>query len=80
MTRNSYGNKQYIAVEGLDKAMTLAKAIMEAHDCQVLIQYDDCNIYVVSWANRYGDNSGECFVFMDEDAQERWDDANATSN
>lgn len=79
MTRNSYGNKQYIAVEGLDKAMALAKAIMEAHDCQVLIQYDDCNIYIVSWANRYG-NEGECFVFMDEDAQERWDDANVTSN
>ena len=80
MTRNSYGKKQYIAVEGLDKAMTLAKAIMEAHDCQVLIQYDDCNIYVVSWATRYSDNSGECFVFMDENAQERWDDVNATSN
>lgn len=79
MTRNSYGRKQYIAVEGLDKAMTLAKAIMEAHDCQVLIQYDDCNIYIVSWANRYG-NQGECFVFMDEDAQERWGDGEPTSD
>lgn len=79
MTHNSYGKKQYIAVEGLDKALTLAKAIMEAHDCQVLIQYDDCNIYIVSWANRYG-SQGECFVFMDEATQERWDDSNANSN
>lgn len=79
MTSNSYGKKQYIAVEGLDKALALAKAIMEAHDCQVLIQNDDCNVYVVSWANRYG-NDGECFVFMSEADQERWDELNATSN
>ena len=66
MTQQSYGNKQYIAVEGLDKALKLAKAIMEAHDCQVLIQLDDANIYIVSWANQYGcDWDGEQFVWMD---------------
>ena len=79
MTNYSYGNKQYIAVEGLDKALALAKAIMTAHDCQVLIQLDDCNIYIVSWANRYG-NDGECFVFMDEIDQEKWDELKATSD
>lgn len=79
MTAYSYGNKQYIAVEGLDKALALAKAIMQAHDCQVLIQLDDCDIYIVSWANRYG-NDGECFVFMNEADQERWDELNATSD
>ena len=79
MTVHSYGDKQYIAVEGLDKALALAKAIMEAHDCQVLIQYDDCGIYVVSWACRYG-NDGECFVFMSEADQERWDELNFASN
>lgn len=80
MTVHSYGDKQYIAVEGLDKALALAKAIMQAHDCQVLIQLDDCDIYVVSWANRYLDNSGECFVFMSEADQERWDELNAISD
>ena len=79
MTFHSYGNKQYIAVEGLDKALALAKAIMEAHDCQVLIQNDDRGIYVVSWANRYG-NEGECFVFMSEADQEQWNELNAASN
>lgn len=79
MTNYSYGNKQYIAVEGLDKALALAKAIMEAHDCQVLIQNDDCDIYIVSWANRYG-NDGECFVFMNEADQEQWDELKAASN
>lgn len=81
MTRNSYGNKQYIAVVGIDKALALAKAIMEAHDCQVLIQNDDANIYIVSWANRYGSiDDGECFVFMNEADQERWDELNAASD
>lgn len=79
MTRNSYGDKQYIAVEGLDKALALAKAIMQAHDCQVLIQLDDADIYIVSWANRYG-NSGEQFVFMDEDQYEDWCDNQAANS
>ena len=75
MTNYSYGNRQYIAVQGRKKALELAGAIMEARDddCQVLIQLDDCDIYIVSWANRYGSNGGEAFVFMDENDQEKWD-------
>lgn len=67
MTENSYGDKQYIAVEGREAALKLAGAIMEARDCQVLIQYDDADIYIVSWANQYGSHGGERFVFMNED-------------
>ena len=74
MTRDSYGTKQYIAVEGLDKALTLAKAIMQAHDCQVLIQEDDCGVYIVSWANRYRDNTGEEFVWMNEPMLDDYDE------
>ena len=76
MTNYSYGNRQYIAVQGRKKALALAGAIMEARDddVQVLIQLDDCDIYIVSWANRYGSNGGEAFVFMDENDQEKWDD------
>lgn len=71
MTKQSYGNKQYIAVQGLDEAMELAKAIMQARDCQVLVQLDDADIYIVSWANRYDyDYDGEQFVWMDSDDYE----------
>ena len=79
MTKQSYGNKQYIAVEGLDKAMALAKAIMEARDCQVLIQRDDVDVYIVSWANRYGvDWDGEQFVWMNSGDYEDFLDWKAT--
>lgn len=70
MTCYSYGDKQYIAVQGKEKAFALASAIMDAHDCQVLIQLDDADIYIVSWANRYGPYDGEQFVFMNEDEYE----------
>lgn len=66
MMTDTYGSKRYIAVEGIDKAMELAKAIMKSHDCQVLVQLDDADIYIVSWANRYGPYDGETFVFMNE--------------
>lgn len=80
MTNYSYGPKQYIAVQGRDKAFALAADIMKArdNDCQVMVQYDDCDIYIVSWANRYGPNDGEAFVFMDEDDQEKWDNLKYT--
>ena len=74
MTNYSYGNKQYIAVEGMDKAFALAKAIMQARDCQVMIQLDDCDIYIVSWANRYSEFEGEQFTFMDADQLEDWEE------
>lgn len=77
MNRYSYGNKQYIAVEGLDKALQLMKALMEARECEVLLQRDDADIYVVSWANHYGDWSGESFIFMDELQLDEWLDYRA---
>lgn len=67
MMQNSYGPKQYVAIEGKDKAFTFAKALMEAHQCSVLVQYDDCDIYIVSWANYYGSDYQEHFVWMSED-------------
>lgn len=70
MTSNSYGNKQYVAVQGLDKALAFAKALMEAHECQVLIQLDDGDIYIVSWATRYDWNDGEQFVWFGEEDYE----------
>ena len=65
MTKLSYGNKQYIVVKGRDAAFKLAAAIMDARDCQVMVQLDDADIYIVSWANR-DDEWGEEFVWMDE--------------
>ena len=40
--------KNVIAVQGLDKAMKVAQALIEA-DYQVMIQLDDCDIYIVSY-------------------------------
>lgn len=80
MTPNSYGNKQYIAVQGREAAFKLAAAIMEARNCQVMVQCDDADIYIVSWANRYDDGSGEQFVFMDEGDQEMWSELKNNSN
>ena len=72
MMRDSYGPKQYVAVEGKEKAMAFAKALMEAHECSVLIQRDDADIYIVSWANYYGSDYYEHFVWMDDDQYEAY--------
>jgi hypothetical protein len=52
---------------------------MQARDCQVMVQLDDCDIYIVSWANRYSEFEGERFTFMSAEDAERWDDMKAGS-
>ena len=54
MMQNSYGPKQHVAIEGKETALAFAAALMEAHECSVLIQRNDDDIYIVSWANYYG--------------------------
>lgn len=47
----------YVAVEGLTDAMKLAKTLVEVGK-QVMVQLDDCNIYIVAYADnedRLGD-------------------------
>ena len=60
-----------IAVEGLDKAMKLAKTLIEC-DQQVMIQLDDVDIYIVAYAPE--SQWGEKFASLDEEEQEMIED------
>ena len=54
MQGNCENRDGYISVEGKDAALKLAKALLEANrDMQVLIQEDDCDIYIVTWADAH---------------------------
>ena len=63
--------EHYIAVEGLDKAMKLAKILIEC-DHQVMIQLDDVDIYIVAYASE--GPWGEKFAALDEEEQEMIED------
>ena len=50
--------RHYIAVEGREAALKVASALIE-QNYQVMIQLDDCNIYIVAYEDndsRYGGN------------------------
>ena len=50
--------RKYIAVEGREAALKMASALIE-QNYQVMIQLDDCNIYIVAYEYNdpsYGDN------------------------
>ena len=50
--------RHYIAVEGREAALKMASALIE-QNYQVMIQLDDCNIYIVAYECNdpsYGDN------------------------
>lgn len=50
--------RKYITVEGREAALKMASALLE-QDYQVMIQLDDCNIYIVAYEYNdpsYGDN------------------------
>lgn len=50
--------RHYIAVEGHEAALKVASALLE-QNYQVMIQLDDCNIYIVAYEDndpRYGSN------------------------
>ena len=60
-------NEHYIAVEGLDNAMKLARILIECNH-QVMIQMDDANIYIVAYASEAP--WGAKFASLDEEEQE----------
>ncbi len=50
--------RNYIAVEGLEAALKVARTLIE-QDYQVMVQLDDCDIYIVSYESNddhLGDN------------------------
>lgn len=62
--------KEYIAVEGVDKAIELAKIIAKNH-YKVCFYEDDCDIWLVSWCIPEHD-----FCELTEDEQIMIDDSN----
>lgn len=61
--------KNVIAVQGLDKAMKVAQALIEA-DYQVMIQLEDCNVYIVSYNPNDLDLGDEIFVSLPQEKVE----------
>lgn len=51
---NKLLNERYVAVEGLENALEMAKVLIK-NDYQVMVQLDDCDIYIVA----YTENSTE---------------------
>ena len=45
---NNLLNERYVAVEGLENALEMAKALIK-NDYQVMVQLDDCDIYIVAF-------------------------------
>lgn len=45
---NKLLNERYVAVEGLENALEMAKALIK-NDYQVMVQLDDCDIYIVAF-------------------------------
>lgn len=49
MTNNFRDNEKYIAVEGMDNAMEVAKVLLK-NGYEVFIELDDCDVYCVHYA------------------------------
>lgn len=61
--------KNTITIQGLDKAMKVAQALIEA-DYQVMIQLEDCNVYIVSYNPNDLDLGDEIFVSLPQEKVE----------
>lgn len=62
-------NANSIAVEGKDNALKIAAALID-QDCQVFIQLDDCDIYVVAYTSNNTEYGGPEFALLDDDELE----------
>ena len=66
--------RNYIAVKGLDNAMNLAKSLIKA-DQQVMVQLDDCDIYIVAYADNNLELGGDQFAALTPEEAENIADA-----
>ena len=66
--------KDYIAVKGLDNAMDLAKSLVKI-DKQVMVQLDDCDIYIVAYADNDLGLGGDQFAALTPEEAENIADA-----
>ena len=66
---NKLIGENYVAVKGKDNALKIAAALLE-QDYQVFIQLDDCDIYVVAYADNDAQYGGDEFAKLNEEEQE----------
>lgn len=57
MTYNYVEPEKYISVHGMDNAMEVAKLLLK-NDYEVFIELDDCDIYIVHFAEAKYNNFG----------------------
>ena len=64
---NKLLNERYVAVEGLENALEMAKALIK-NDYQVMVQLDDCDIYCVHYAEaKYRELGNAAFYRISEE-------------
>ena len=63
---NKLLNHQYLAVEGLDNALDLAKHLIQ-NGYQVMVQDDSVNIYIVAFAPENEDFGSPRFALLTQD-------------
>ena len=61
--------KNTIDVEGLDRALKVARTLIEA-DYQVMIQLDDCDVYIISYNHNDLELGDEIFVSLPQEKVE----------
>lgn len=74
MQKNCENRDGYIAVEGMGAALELVQTLLKVNRrMQVLVEEDDCGIYIVSWAAPFDSESdafrmvpGQLISYVDE--------------
>lgn len=75
MAPYTYGNRGYMSFHGLDAALKFMRVVAETNpDYQLLLQLDDCDIWIVSWASYDSQYGGDSFMFIPADKQEDVED------
>lgn len=62
MTKNFADEEKYIAVNGIDAALEVAKVLLK-NDYEVFIELDDCDIYCVHYAYAKYKNFGNATFY-----------------
>lgn len=65
----NYLIEEYISVEGLENAMKVAKTLIE-QDYQVMVQHDDCDVYLIAYADNNAYEYGSSRFALITDAEE----------
>lgn len=61
--------KNVLEIKGMDNALNVAKTLLK-QDYQVFVQFEDCNIYIVSYAYNDADLDAAQFALLEPDEEE----------